>query len=72
MRMEEERPARLIDLPTNIRGFCFHDADGEEFVVLNARLTREQNAATYEHERRHIRRGEMFEPAYHEYMEESS
>ena len=44
--MKDERPARLMDLPTTVRGYCFHDDDGEEFVVLNSRLTWEQNMKT--------------------------
>ncbi|MBQ1792197.1 MAG: hypothetical protein II008_18620 [Oscillospiraceae bacterium] len=63
----DERPALLVNLPTSVRGFCFHDDDGEPHIVLNARLTREQNRKTYDHEREHIDRGEMFEPNYTEY-----
>ena len=62
-----DRPAQMMDLPTSVRGFCYHDDDGEEFVVLNSRLTREQNRRTYKHERGHIARGDMFEPSYNEY-----
>ena len=57
----------LMDLPTSVRGLVFHDDDGDPLIVLNARLTREQNLKTYDHERRHIDRGEMFEPNYNEY-----
>jgi len=65
--MNEERPAMLVDLPTSVRGFCFHDDNGEPYIVLNSRLTREQNEATYFHERLHIDAGEMYDPAYSEY-----
>ena len=65
--MNDERPAQLVDLPTSVRGFCFHDDDGEEFVILNSRLTREQNMTTYKHERKHLVRGDMYEPTYNEY-----
>lgn len=57
----------LMDLPTSVRGLVFHDDAGDPVIVLNARLTREQNLKTYDHERRHIDRGEMFEPNYNEY-----
>ena len=67
MIMTDERPAILDNLPTTVRGFCFHDNDGEAFIVLNARLTWEQNRRTYDHEKRHIERGEMYEPTYNEY-----
>lgn len=64
--MDEEKVI-LQDLPTSVRGFCYHDNDGEEYVVLNSRLTREQNRRTYDHERGHLDRGEMYEPNYNEY-----
>ena len=65
--MSEQRPATLVDLPTTVRGFCYHDDNGEEYVVVNARLTREQNRRTYDHEKRHIDRGDMLNEDYHEY-----
>lgn len=65
--MNDERQALLVDLPTSVRGFCFHDDNGEEFIILNSRLTREQNRLTYDHERKHIERGEMYETNYIEY-----
>jgi len=61
--------ARLMDLPTSVRGFCYHDNNGEVFVILNARLTREQNRKTWNHEQEHIARGDMYEPNYIEYKE---
>jgi len=67
MIMTEDRPAILDNLPTTVRGFCFHDDDGEDYIVVNARLTREQNRRTYDHERKHIDRGDMYEPTYNEY-----
>jgi Zn-dependent peptidase ImmA (M78 family) len=68
--MNEERAAMLVDLPTSIRGFCYHDDDGEDYIVLNARLTREANQETYVHERRHILRGDMDNEKYIDYKEE--
>jgi hypothetical protein len=67
MIMTEDRPAILDNLPTSVRGFCFHDNDGEAFIVLNARHTWEQNRRTYDHEKRHIDSGDMYEPTYNEY-----
>lgn len=67
MTVTEDRPAILDNLPTTIRGICYHDDDGEAYVVLNARLTREQNRKTYDHEKKHIDRGDMYEPTYNEY-----
>lgn len=57
----------LENMPTSIRGYVFKDDDGAPVIVLNSRLSREQNQRTYEHERQHIERGEMDEPTYIEY-----
>jgi hypothetical protein len=70
--MDNERPATLVDLPTSVRGFCYHDDDGEEYIVLNSRLTHEQNQLTWIHEQKHIDSGEMYDAAYHEYGTEGS
>lgn len=67
--MDEEK-AILQDLPTTVRGYCYHDDDGEEFVVLNSRLTWEMNRKTWIHERRHIRRGDLCNMTFREYEEE--
>lgn len=69
--MDENRVI-LQDLPTSVRGFVFQGDDGEPVIVVNSRLTREQNRKTYDHERGHIDRGEMNEPTYHEYEEGTS
>ena len=63
-----DRPALLVDLPTSVRGLVYHDDEGEPVIVLNARLTREQNRETFDHERDHIDRGDMFESSYTEYL----
>ena len=60
----------LMDLPTTVRGFIFYDENGDPVIVLNARLSYEQNIRTWLHEKRHIQRGEMDDPDYHEYKEE--
>lgn len=62
-----DQPARMADMPTSVRGFTFHDDEGEEFVVLNSRLTWEQNRQTYDHEMEHIRLKELDDPDYKEY-----
>ena len=58
---------RLADLPTSVRGFVYHDDDGEIYIVLNSRLSHEQNLSTYVHELKHISRGDLDNPNYHEY-----
>jgi hypothetical protein len=57
----------LENLPTSVRGFCFLGEDGEPVIVLNSRLTREQNRKTYEHEKKHIANDDLRNPDYHEY-----
>jgi len=66
-----ENEVVLADLPTSVRGFVFMDDEGEPVIVVNSRLTREQNRKTFRHERRHIRRGDLTNKTYHEYKEES-
>ena len=63
----EENEVILQDLPTSVRGFCFLGDDGEPVIVVNSRLTREQNRRTFRHEKKHIRRDELHEPTYNEY-----
>lgn len=65
----EERDVILQDLPTSVRGFVFQGEDGEPVIVVNSRLSREQNVKTYRHEKRHIRRNELNDPTYIEYKE---
>lgn len=65
--MMSDLPARLVDLPTSVKGFCYHDDDGEPYIILNSRLSYEQNKITYLHERKHIEAGEMYDPDYDEY-----
>lgn len=57
----------LEDLPTSVRGFVFRDDDGDPVIVLNSRLTYEQNRRTYKHEQDHILRDDLSDPTYNEY-----
>ena len=59
----------LQDLPTSIRGFVFQGEDGEPVIVVNSRLTREQNQKTFRHEKNHIERNELNDQDYNEYKE---
>ena len=63
----DEANVILQNLPTSVRGFVFLGDDGDPVIVLNARLTREQNRLTFDHERGHIDRGEMTDTTYNEY-----
>ena len=64
--MDESRVI-LQDLPTTVRGFVFLGDDGEPVIVVNSRLTREQNLLTWIHERMHIIRNELTDTNYIEY-----
>ena len=67
----DENEAILQDLPTTIRGFCFLGDDGEPVIVVNSRLTREANRRTFRHEKKHIKKNEMYDLTYTEYKEGS-
>ena len=49
---------RLMDLPPRIKGFVVRQ-NGEDVIVLNSRLNREQNMKTYLHEKKHIENGDF-------------
>ena len=66
----KEIKTTLANLPTSVKGFCFHDDDGESYIVLNARLSWEQNRTSYDHEAEHIDHGDMYDGSYIEYREE--
>lgn len=57
----------MQDLPVSVRGFCYHDNDGNNYIVINSRMSQEQQRITYQHELGHIHRGEMYDPTYNEY-----
>lgn len=57
----------LQDLPTSVHGFVFLDDDGEPVIVMNSRLSHEQNRRTYDHEKKHIDRDELHDMTYNEY-----
>ena len=60
-------PIILKDMPVDVRGFICLGSDYEPVIVINSRLSREQQQKTYEHELLHLRRGDMFNEEYHEY-----
>jgi len=66
-RMDER--VILMDLPTSVRGFVFLDENGEPVIVLNARLSFEQNRKTFRHEKKHIQNNELHDQTYKEYKE---
>lgn len=62
---------RLGDFPPCIHSFVFHDDDGNNIIVVNSRLSADQQREAFEHEIRHIRNGDMYDKDYHEYGSES-
>lgn len=57
----------LKDLPCSVRGFTALGSDYEPIIILNSRLSAEQQRKTYRHEMNHIESGEMFDEGYVEY-----
>ena len=65
--MNDEIPVVLMDLPTRVHGFCCLGSDYEPIIIINSRMTWEQQKETYKHEWDHIESGEMDDPTFHEY-----
>lgn len=65
--MMDNIPIVLKDLPVHVRGFVCLGSDFEPIIVINARMSREQQLRTYKHEIKHLLRGEMYNVNYHEY-----
>lgn len=57
----------LQDLPSTVRAFCYHDDEGHAFMVINSRLTLEEQRKAYRHEKKHIKAGDMYNSDYTEY-----
>lgn len=62
-------PIILKDLPVHVRGFVCLGSDFEPIIVINARMSREQQQRTYRHEIKHLQRGELYDMEYHEYAQ---
>ena len=65
--MTEQVPTFLKDLPETIRGFTMLGSDYEPIIILNSRLSVEQQRKTYRHEMNHITSGEIDDDGYSEY-----
>lgn len=48
------------DIPCRIRGFTKKTNDDIYYIVLNSRLSREQNQMTLVHELEHIKNGDFY------------
>jgi len=60
-------PIVLKDLPPDVRGFICLGSDYEPIIVINSRMSREQQLETYRHEQNHLKRGDMYNEDYNEY-----
>lgn len=60
-------PTILTDLPVKVHGFVCLGSDYEPIIVINARMSREQQIRTYQHEIKHIQSGELTDITYREY-----
>lgn len=49
---------RLVDLPPKVKGMVVKDGDFFT-ILLNSKLSREQNMQTFLHEKKHIERGDF-------------
>jgi len=65
--MPEYVPVILKDLPTRVRGFVCLGSDFNPCIIINSRMTVEQQRKTYRHELNHITNGDMDNADYHEY-----
>lgn len=65
--MQESVPVILKDLPPHIRGFVCLGSDFQPVIIINSRLSVEQQRKTYKHELKHILSGEIYNPDFHEY-----
>lgn len=65
--MHDNIPVILKDLPPHIRGFVCLGSDYEPIIIVNARLSVEQQRKTFRHEMDHIISGQIFDDDYIEY-----
>lgn len=49
----------LFDMPERIKGYCREDENGDYTVILNSRLSYEENLITYMHELKHELNGDF-------------
>ena len=64
---EENTPVILMDLPTTVRGFVCLGEDFNPVIIINARMSAEQQKITYIHEKAHLDSGELWDETYDEY-----
>ena len=65
--MTDNVPVVLMDLPTTVRGFVTTNSDCDPVIVINSRMTKEQQRKTFKHEMNHITTGQLYDDNYVEY-----
>lgn len=65
--MNEDVPVVLKDMSPHVRGFTCLGSDYNPIIVINSRLSAEQQRKTYKHELEHIRTGQIDDDDYVEY-----
>ena len=65
--MNEDVPVVLMDLPVHVHGFVCLGSDYNPCIVINSRLTFEQQQKTFRHEMEHILSGQIDDDSYTEY-----
>lgn len=65
--MNEDVPVVLMDLPVHVHGFVCLGSDYNPCIVINSRLTFEQQQKTFRHEMEHIMSGQIDDDNYTEY-----
>lgn len=68
MKMTDNVPVILKDLPPHVRGFTCLGSDYNPIIIINSRMTVEQQRKTYRHEMNHIRSGQFDDDNYEEYQ----
>lgn len=64
MRVNDNITTILADLPTTVHGFVTFGSDYQPLIVINSRMTVEQQRKTYRHELNHILRGDLWDEDY--------
>lgn len=54
-------------IPLSVRACCYHDDDGNDYVLYNPALSRDAALKALEHELLHIVNNEMYDEDYKEY-----
>jgi Zn-dependent peptidase ImmA (M78 family) len=65
--MDQNVPVILMDLPTTVHAFICLGEDFMPCIVVNARISAEQQRKAFLHELSHLINGDMDDESYNEY-----